>query len=1252
MSKCKITGKVLSIQLGREETQIVLMGNGSEILHAAAVPTPEGAVEDGMIQNADAVRSMLRTALNVPEFKRVRQAVFSLCTSQVITETVSTPDLPAAKLEKLLQSNVDMYFPVDMQDYQLVWQTIGPKVNDNGLKELSVRLWAVPTAMVARYYAVANACGLSVSAIDYCGHSIATAVGATFARPAAKAVKEHKKLSLNMEIGIGKKKEAVEPAAAPVAVEDYDIPGTDLHITLEKDLLGMTFVQNGQVVLQRFIQCGAEPSYQFAELSMMLEYFSSLDAGRGSAIRGIVSGSLAGDRVLTDELADMLDIRLYPMDADFDPRWIMCVGAAGTTLDFGVPSLNAPGKGRRQVQSQLWQYGLILAGGVALIAVTLLTLSSRLVWNADIQNLNNNVQTLTVQAQQTAGYADNYKNYASLYDDYEADWETIFASLQTYNDNLVLVLEELENALPEKTSVTNLQIAADGLTVQFACDNKEEAAYLIMALRELQYADLNAISNLTGGGKGPATSYGSGESAPAEGSSATQEIGNAIEDLFTSELDDEELMDLAMELAQDPEKMDLLEQVYGAQPTTPYASLEEMKAAHDPTFEERGNALRAMLTTNPFAVNRFVSMFEADFYSAEPILCNKDFIKAVVELQESGDLGGDFMENPETMQKNIEVILDLLTQDEATLSNTEALICTDDYMEQWYIYYLQVMVGDRLPEVFPYLDMEIVAEDLLSGGFDTGDAELDEMLNGLISDETWALVETLTSEEGIAGLLEEFFSNGTTGDSTVDDLIHQYLTTGSTGHAELDARIKECIDGGHIDEYVAELVNEYLSAGTTGSSLLDELIINYLTTGSTGNADLDGVIQAYIESGLMDDLMAVLFSNYLTNGTTGNAVIDNMIISYLTTGTTGNPGLDGVINRYLESGSMSELMGSLFGSYLTNGTTGNAIIDEMIDNFLTTGTTGNPKLDAIINAYMTSGALNDQMGELVDKYLNTGTTGNPTLDSLINQFLATGTTGNPAMDEMIVSLMDSFFSGDKIAELLNKYLNDGTTGNPVLDELITKYLREGTTGNPWLDEKIKEYMDGMSGGGDEETFGGFTKEELMEMFNKYLEEGTTGNLVVDKMIEKYLNTGSTGYPDVDKMIEEYIAAGYIDDVMKDLVDKYLKDGTTGNAALDKLISKYLKDGTTGNPALDKLIEKYISGLLTGGTGGDELEDLLESILGGLGSGTSTGTGTGPADTRIFFTVQLGYNEELKNAELIRKGLSYTDKIRKLEVAVQ
>ena len=198
MSKnVKITGKVLVIQLGRVETQLALLQGGTEVLYSAVLATPMGAVEDGMIQNPEAVQRMLKEALREPELKRVRKVVFTLCTSQAITEKVTTPDLSGAKLEKLILANADMYFPLDVQDYRLAWEIIGPKTSEAGLKELDVQLWALPNAVLAPYYTVANNCGLSVLAIDYCGHSVATAVGASFALP----VKKEKKGQAGPECG-------------------------------------------------------------------------------------------------------------------------------------------------------------------------------------------------------------------------------------------------------------------------------------------------------------------------------------------------------------------------------------------------------------------------------------------------------------------------------------------------------------------------------------------------------------------------------------------------------------------------------------------------------------------------------------------------------------------------------------------------------------------------------------------------------------------------------------------------------------------------------------------------------------------------------------------------------------------------------------------------------------------------------------------------------------------------------------------
>ena len=78
---------------------------------------------------------------------------------------------------------------------------------------------------------------------------------------------------------------------------------------------------------------------------------------------------------------------------------------------------------------------------------------------------------------------------------------------------------------------------------------------------------------------------------------------------------------------------------------------------------------------------------------------------------------------------------------------------------------------------------------------------------------------------------------------------------------------------------------------------------------------------------------------------------------------------------------------------------------------------------------------------------------------------------------------------------------------------------------------------------------------------------------------------------------------------------------------------------------------------------DEFYAMIPGYTPGSGSGTGTGTGSGsgtgstpstPAepevDTRYHFSVSLGYRQELIDAELERKGLSYSDKLQPLEVA--
>ena len=181
MSRKKFSGKVLAIQLSSNQLRVARMSLNSTVpvIQATSITDlPEGSVVDGVIHQLDTVRTALRNVLETPEFKRCKRVIFSLCTTQVISEETSLPPVPAKKLDKMLESNMDMYFPVDTQNYHLAWE-MTQRRNEKG--EMALLLRAVSTAIVQPYYLLANSLGLSVLAIDYCGHALATAVGASFA---------------------------------------------------------------------------------------------------------------------------------------------------------------------------------------------------------------------------------------------------------------------------------------------------------------------------------------------------------------------------------------------------------------------------------------------------------------------------------------------------------------------------------------------------------------------------------------------------------------------------------------------------------------------------------------------------------------------------------------------------------------------------------------------------------------------------------------------------------------------------------------------------------------------------------------------------------------------------------------------------------------------------------------------------------------------------------------------------------------
>lgn len=466
MSKQKLSGRALVVQITEREIRIVQMTLGSDAISEQVIlPTPPNAVEDGQLVGLDALRDAMEPVLRQGQFRRCRKVVFSLCSTQVISESVTVPVVKKQqRLGQMLLANMDEYFPIDPGEYQLSWESVGVEAREDA-RHLRVQLWAVPRAMLQRYYALANSMGLSVAAVDFCGHSHATAVDADFALP------KHAKSSADTDDGVC------------------------LYINAESELLLLTFVHNGQVKLQRLLQRGYSQQDDLNEAGIVLDYFSAMP-GRARLTSAVLSGGQAKEAGLAPALASLLNVPVEMAETDYGAQWLLCQGAALTALDFGDPELNHI-TGARAPINRAWQYGLVFLGGAALTASVLLLLTSKLSWSTELDGLRAQQDRLTALAQQNAGCAENYHNYSSMYDAYSADWDTVFDSVRTYNDNLELVLDELEAKLPKKSTVTALSTTELCLAAQVAFQSKEDAAYFLVALRDVPFMTLNTVSSLT-----------------------------------------------------------------------------------------------------------------------------------------------------------------------------------------------------------------------------------------------------------------------------------------------------------------------------------------------------------------------------------------------------------------------------------------------------------------------------------------------------------------------------------------------------------------------------------------------------------------------------------------------------------------------------------------------------------------------------------------------------------------------------------
>lgn len=449
-------GRCLAIQIAAGELRVAgfrFSAGAPELFASAVEALPQGAALDGELLEPETVARILRPLLERPAFRGVRRAAFCLCSSQIRSESVLVPPVGKRRLRQLLYANLDLYFPVRQEDYALVWApepAQGP--------ELRLRVWAAPKPLLAGYLRLAADCGLRLAALDYGCNSLSQAAG-------------------------------TEPEGADSALLLY----------AGHEQLLLCFRQDGRALLQRVLPRRDDGGGTLDELGMLLDYCASLHTGAAlSAVR--CGGDTEEDCAVAETLALRCGLSPQPLRCGVETGWGLCLGAAQARLDF-APTLNGPG---RWPALRRWLPPVL--GGAALLAAVVLCLGARGTSDAALQALRAQTERaeallLPLRAEAKAAQSAEAAEAAEqeAYSHLRADLETLTAALPLRSGALGAALEELTAALPEGCALSYLGAEAARLYVQVACSDKAEAAAVLTRLRDLERAELLAVSDLSQG---------------------------------------------------------------------------------------------------------------------------------------------------------------------------------------------------------------------------------------------------------------------------------------------------------------------------------------------------------------------------------------------------------------------------------------------------------------------------------------------------------------------------------------------------------------------------------------------------------------------------------------------------------------------------------------------------------------------------------------------------------------------------------
>ena len=523
-----MNNRVLSIEIGNSFTKICEIDykvKKPKVYKVLTVETPEGVVVDGMLQPTQEYADHLVNALGTNGI-RTKRVIFTISSTRVASREVQIPNVKANKIEALVKTNANDYFPVDLTQYEIGHYLAGGLTEEGKLRVMAL---AVPKALLNSYYQLAQMCGWEVECFDYSSNSLYQILRDEKSEKVTMMIKIDENSTIVTVLSAGKVllqrtvaygvQDAIETMIASGAYAVND-PMSAVERFQKKTCLNRVLHQgdklweenagrwededagNAEVTAARQkITSSLEPL--IVGVSRVIDFYDSRNSDtpiERTYVTGL-GGSFSG---MSKLFTNCLERKVHTL-SDMDDKigmskairstrpaaYISCLGAVLAPVGL-IDKSTQKAKGLTVVSGTNYTFvsvAILVLGVILSIAMAVTSLTRYFGTVAENVALQARVEEL----QPAQAVYNEYLSAAAQYDKYKY----LYEYTENPNENLVEFINELEQILPDSFYTDSFSSDQTGISMTVNVEGKAAAARTILNIRNMESIEDVQISNIT-----------------------------------------------------------------------------------------------------------------------------------------------------------------------------------------------------------------------------------------------------------------------------------------------------------------------------------------------------------------------------------------------------------------------------------------------------------------------------------------------------------------------------------------------------------------------------------------------------------------------------------------------------------------------------------------------------------------------------------------------------------------------------------